>query len=87
MRLMSEATMATNVDDVMPPGWRAPELCPLHCRCQEAADEIAKLRAALKPFAEWDESDERTHWFLSDPSPWAAAKAAYTNEQQLPKEG
>ncbi len=27
------------------------ELCPLHCKCQEAFDEIERLRAALEPFA------------------------------------
>ena len=26
------------------------ELCPFHCRCQEAADEVTKLRAALLRF-------------------------------------
>jgi len=27
-----------------PAGWQ--ELCPFHCRCHEAADEIERLRAA-----------------------------------------
>lgn len=40
---------------------------------------IERLRAALKPFAEWDESDSSTHGFLSDPDVWAAAKAAYSS--------
>lgn len=41
--------------------------------------EIEQLRSALKPFAEWDENDESTHGFLSDPAAWTTAKAAYFN--------
>lgn len=50
---------------------------------RESAAEIERLRAALKPFAEWDEMDESTHGFLSDPTAWAAAKTAY--EQSAPE--
>lgn len=37
---------------------------------------IRELESALKPFADWDEFDESTHGVVSDPKPWAAAKAA-----------
>jgi hypothetical protein len=43
---------------------------------ERAVNEIETLRGALKPFADWDEYDETTHGFLTDPKVWSAAKAA-----------
>lgn len=44
--------------------------------------ERNRIRAALKPFAEWIEDDPSTHGFLSDPAAWTEAKAAYQQRAQ-----
>jgi hypothetical protein len=43
---------------------------------RDLTERVKVLEEALRPFAEWDETDETTHGFLSDPAAWSAAKAA-----------